>query len=92
MFIVSYDISNDKIRTQFAKFLKKFGSRMQYSVFRIKNSARILANIKKEIKHRFEKKFTGGDSVVIFQTCKGCSANTLKFGYAKTEDDDIIFL
>lgn len=92
MFIVSYDISNDKVRTKFAKFLKKFGNRMQYSVFRIGNSPRVLANIKKEIKYRFEKKFTGNDSVVVFQTCKSCNSNTLKFGYAKTEDDDIVFL
>lgn len=65
---------------------------MQYSVFRISNSPRILENIKEEIQYRFEKKFTGSDSIVIFQTCKGCTSNTLKFGYAKTEDDDIVFL
>lgn len=65
---------------------------MQYSVFRISNSPRILENIKTEIRHRFEKKFRGCDSIVIFHTCKGCTRNTLKFGYAKTEDDDIIFL
>ncbi|PJC37114.1 CRISPR-associated endonuclease Cas2 [Candidatus Peregrinibacteria bacterium CG_4_9_14_0_2_um_filter_53_11] len=92
MFIVSYDISDDKLRTKFSKFLKKFGNRMQYSVFRISNSPRVLENIKKEIQYRFEKRFTGSDSIVVFQTCKGCTANTLKFGYAKTEDDDIVFL
>jgi CRISPR-associated protein Cas2 len=42
MLIVSYDISNDKIRTRFAKFLSKFGYRLQYSIFEIKNSKRIL--------------------------------------------------
>ena len=92
MFIITYDISDDKVRTKFSKFLKKFGHRMQYSVFRISNSPRVISNIKKEIQHRFEKKFTGSDSIVIFQTCKGCSQNTMKFGYAKTEDDDIVFL
>lgn len=30
MIIVSYDISDDKLRTNFAKYLSKFGHRIQY--------------------------------------------------------------
>lgn len=45
MIIVSYDISDDKLRTNFAKYLSKFGHRIQYSVFEIDNSTRILDNI-----------------------------------------------
>lgn len=41
MIIVSYDISNDKRRTKFSKYLMKFGHRIQYSVFEIDNSDRI---------------------------------------------------
>ena len=37
MLLISYDISNDKIRTKFAKYLSKFGFRLQYSVFEISN-------------------------------------------------------
>jgi len=55
MFIVSYDIENDKTRTKFSKLLKQYGRRLQYSVFEIKNSARVLENIKSEIEHRFKK-------------------------------------
>lgn len=33
MVVVSYDISNDKLRTKFAKYLSRFGHRLQYSVF-----------------------------------------------------------
>jgi len=32
MVIVSYDISDDKLRTKFSKYLSKFGHRLQYSV------------------------------------------------------------
>ena len=42
MVIVSYDISNDKLRTSFAKYLSRFGHRIQYSVFEIDNSKRIV--------------------------------------------------
>ena len=45
MIIVSYDISDDKLRTNFAKYLSKFGHRIQYSVFEIDNSTRILDNL-----------------------------------------------
>ena len=44
MIIISYDISDNKKRTKFAKYLSKFGYRLQYSVFQIENSERILNN------------------------------------------------
>lgn len=31
MIIISYDISNDKLRTKFAKYLSRFGHRIQYA-------------------------------------------------------------
>jgi len=58
MIIVSYDISDDKLRTRFAKFLSKHGFRLQYSIFQIKNSKRVLSLVSSEIKNKFEKKFT----------------------------------
>ena len=57
MLVITYDISNNKLRTQFSKLLEKYGYRLQYSVFEIKNSKRILGLIIEEIKHRFEKQF-----------------------------------
>ena len=36
MLIISYDISETKVRTKFSKFLQKFGRRIQLSVFEIK--------------------------------------------------------
>ena len=38
-------ISNDKLRISFAKYLSRFGHRIQYSVFEIDNSKRIVDNI-----------------------------------------------
>ena len=66
MILVSYDISNDKVRTKFAKFLSKFGFWLQYSVFEIHNSEAILSNIKNEIQNVYMKSFTEEDSVIIF--------------------------
>ena len=55
MLLVSYDISDDKLRTHFAKFLSKYGYRLQYSIFEISNSPKILENVKSEIENRFKK-------------------------------------
>ena len=84
MIIVSYDISDDKLRTNFAKYLSKFGHRIQYSVFEIDNSIRILDNIISDLKNKYEKKFSQEDSVMIFKLSSSCEV--LRFGYAKNDE------
>lgn len=90
MILVSYDISDDKLRTKFSKFLSKFGFRLQYSVFEINNSEAILRNIETEIKNEYEKKFTQEDSVIIFHLSKTCKKTC--YGYAKNEDKDFFVI
>ena len=90
MMIVSYDISDNKTRTRFSKFLSKFGYRLQYSVFRIRNSERMLNNIVCEIEGNFAKYFTQADSVVIFILGKSCKQ--LNFGYAKNDEEKLILV
>jgi CRISPR-associated protein Cas2 len=90
MLIVSYDIANDKLRTKFSKYLCKFGYRLQYSVFEIKNSDRILKNIICEVETKFADKFTELDSIIIFDLSKQCKKHS--FGYAKHDDDSLIII
>lgn len=90
MIIVSYDIANDKLRTRFSKFLSKFGFRLQYSVFKIKNSKRMLEVIKAEILNHFEKLFEQTDSVIMIETSETCKITN--FGYAKNQESDIIVI
>ena len=90
MIIISYDIANTKLRTKFSNYLKKFGYRMQYSVYKIKNSKRMLEIIKNEIINNFEKKFTQEDSVLIIETSETCKITN--FGYAKNTENDIIMI
>ena len=56
MLLISYDISNDKVRTKFSKYLSKFGFRLQYSVFEITNSDTVLKNIDDKRKLYVEKR------------------------------------
>lgn len=90
MVIVSYDISNDKLRTKFAKYLSRFGHRLQYSVFKIDNSERIVDNIVNDLKNKYEKSFSQEDSVIIFKLSSSCEV--LRFGYAKNDEKDFIII
>lgn len=90
MIVVSYDISDDKLRTKFSKYLSKFGHRLQYSVFEIDNSARILNTITSDLKNRFEKSFTQSDSVIIFKMSSSCEV--FRFGYAKNDEEDFFLI
>lgn len=90
MLIISYDISDTKVRTKFAKYLSKFGFRLQYSVFQIRNSERILKNIIFEIENKYEKLFTENDSIIIFHLSGHCEI--LKYGYARHNDDEYLIV
>ena len=88
MLIVSYDIKSDKLRTKFSNFIKKYGHRLQYSVFVIDNSKKILNNIKCGITNTFEKEFDQMDSVVIIEISENCKIT--RWGYAKNEESSVI--
>lgn len=90
MVLIGYDISNTKKRTKFSKYIQKFGYRLQYSVYQIENSDKILNNIITEIKNKFMKEFDQSDSVYIFKLSSSCE--TIKFGYAKNEDDTLLIV
>ena len=90
MLLISYDISNDKVRTKFSKFLSKFGFRLQYSVFEIHNSETVLKNIQNEIENIYMKAFTEEDSVIIFDLSATCKK--ICYGYAKNEETDVFVI
>lgn len=89
MLVVSYDIRNTKLRTAFSKMLQKLGGiRLQYSVYEVVNTNRILDLIKKEIELYYGNRFSADDSVVIFEFDK---EKVIKYGNAIHRDKDILF-
>ena len=90
MIVLSYDIADDRLRAHFAKYILKFGHRIQYSVYEIDNSSRILDNIIDDIHNRFEKKFGQSDSILIFKLSSSCEV--IRLGYAKNEKSDVIVI
>lgn len=88
MIIISYDISDDKMRTNFSKMLKKQGAiRLQFSVYEAVNTKRIIGNLVAKIE-AYSKHFTADDSVIIFDV----DADKLtKYGCAIHRDQPIVY-
>lgn len=90
MIIISYDIKDDKIRTKFAKMRRAQGAiRLQFSVYEVNNTQRVIDNIITNIVDKYSKLFTGADSVLIFDAP---NAKVQKFGNAIHRDVDIVYL
>jgi CRISPR-associated protein Cas2 len=92
MLIVSYDIHNDKLRTKFSKLLKKFWRMLQYSVYEIKNSERIIRILTTEIEMTFAPKFSWADSILIIPISKAHSDKVIRYGQPAMEEEEILFL
>ena len=90
MLLVTYDIADDKLRTSFSKFLSKYGRRLQFSVFEINNSDRMLRLLVLEITKNYERVFSEEDSVIIFDI--GDDGKKHCFGYAKHDDKDLLMV
>lgn len=89
MLIISYDIKDDKLRTKFSKMLTKNGAiRLQYSVYEVNNTDRVLNNLKVMIEDSFAKYFGGADSVIIFDVN---GVKLQKYGNAIHRDVDIVY-
>jgi CRISPR-associated protein Cas2 len=89
MIIISYDIQNDKLRTRFSKMLSKCGAiRLQYSVYEVNNTKRVIDNIIIKIESVFSKEFSGADSVVIFVADNN---KLIKYGNAIHRDTDVVY-
>lgn len=88
MLVISYDIGNTKLRTRFSKILTQNGAiRLQYSVYEVNNTNRVLENLMLKI-DQFAKRFDGGDSVIVFDVSE---VKLKKYGNAIHRDVDIVF-
>ena len=63
--------------------------RLQFSVYEVNNTQRIINNIKTIIINTYSKQFTGADSVMIFNTTR---ESVEKFGNAIHRDANVVYL
>lgn len=88
MIIVSYDISDDKMRANFSKMLKSNGAiRLQFSVYEARNTKRIMDNLVAKIE-AYAKHFTADDSVILFDVD---SDKLTKYGNTIHRDQAIVY-
>ena len=88
MLIVSYDIADNKMRTNFSKMLMGNGAiRLQYSVYEVRNTKRVKDNLVAKIE-AYSKHFTSDDSVIIFDID---SDKISKYGNAIHRDRAIVY-
>ena len=90
MIMISYDISDSKLRSKFSKYIKRFGRRLQFSVYEIDNSPRILAIITSDIESTFMPLFKETDSVLIIVTSSSCEI--IRLGYSAHEEEELILV
>lgn len=89
MLVISYDIQDDKLRNRFAKMLIKNGAiRLQYSVYEMNNTQRLIDNLRVKIEAIFSKEFTGADSVLIFDVFND---RIIKYGSAIHRDKAVVY-
>lgn len=63
---------------------------LQYSVYEIDNSERILKNIITDINNKWLKVFDETDSVYIFHMSNTCDIH--KFGYARNDNEELLIV
>ena len=77
LFLVVYDISEDKIRNKVSKILKQYGQRVQYSAFEIEIAKEKLKKLMEEIKVLINLE---SDSVFAFELPENTLKETVKIG------------
>jgi CRISPR-associated protein Cas2 len=77
LYVVSYDIPDDKRRTRVHATLKNYGTRVQYSVFECELEPARLAELRSRLAKLIE---PHEDHLRYYRLCKDCLAQTLTQG------------
>lgn len=87
MYLVSYDISSDKLRSKVAKELLNYGRRVQYSVFECRISQNDFNELYKKLALLTVNMEEG--SVRFYHICGKCEKEIWELGLPREEDTDI---
>lgn len=90
LYIVSYDIPDDRRRTKLAKVIKDFGDRVQYSVFECLLDRELLKKMEERIVRIINIK---EDSVRVYALCGNCEKAIAIFGQGEVcKEEDVYIL
>jgi CRISPR-associated protein Cas2 len=80
--VVAYDITDDKTRTRLHKTLRRFGDRVQYSVFECILSKDMFEQMRWEVSAALDHSNLG--RVRYYEICEGCRGRIITLGRAFT--------
>lgn len=94
LYIISYDITENKIRNKISKILEGYGKRIQYSVFECEISIKLFENLYEQLlKQAIDPKT---DSIRIYHLCMACSEKCITIGNIKgnciNQNNDVIVI
>jgi len=86
-YLLTYDISDDRIRNTVSKYLLKYGVRVQLSCFEIECSEEELKKILSFIDGKIDKTF---DSVFVFPISKNMESSIVEIGVKRNLNPGVI--
>ena len=88
MYVVSYDITSDRLRGRIAKTLERYGTRIQYSVF----ECRLGEKKYKEMYSRLMELMSGEEegSIRMYSVCGNCESKIRTIGQIDASAEQIM--
>ena len=90
MYVISYDISSDRVRRKIAKELENYGKRVQYSVFECDISKKKYKELYSKLLKLMLKEEEGG--IRIYDICASCSKKLVTIGESEIKEDEEVII
>lgn len=93
MYVISYDISNNRLRNKVAKLLEGYGRRVQFSVFECYLTEKQFSQLYKKM--TFLLSDTGENGIRIYRLCGKCEKNRQVIGVEEcllTPEEEDLFI
>lgn len=87
MYVISYDISSDRLRNKVAKVLLGYGKRVQYSVFECRISQKRFEELYKKMALLMVD--TDEGNIRIYHLCGKCEKEIQELGIPKDDISDL---
>lgn len=89
LYLVTYDIPDDRRRLRLAKALKDFGNRVQFSVFECLLERELMERMRERI---FEVICEAEDSVRIYPLCAACEKGLIIIGQGEVSREEEVYV
>lgn len=90
MYLVVYDIEDDRVRSRIATILEGYGRRVQESVFECRLELSELEELTVRLKRELQRPENG--EIRIYRICRNCVDSSFGIGDIKTFDTDACYI